>query len=58
MPHVNIKTTSEKGPFGSTITRPTMNGLGKTIREKSYLKIRKNSKNPSEIAAWEQKTIS
>ena len=35
-----------------------MNGLGKPLRKKSDPKNRKNSRNQSEIAACEQKTVS
>ena len=35
-----------------------MNGLGKPFRKKSDPKNRKNCKNQSAIAAWEQKTTS
>ena len=57
MPHVNKKTTSEKGKSGSNKkTRPRMKyeWIGKTIK-KSDPKIRKTVKNQSEIAASETK---
>ena len=53
------KTTSENWKFNSNKKVGldwAVNGLGKTFRKKSDPKNRKNSKNQSEIAAFEQKT--
>ena len=61
MSHKNKKTTSEKWNFGSNkklVLKRTMNGLGKPFRKNCDPKNRKNRKNPSEIAACEQKTTS
>ena len=61
MPHMNQKTTSEKRKYNSNKKLGlewAVNGLGKPLRKKSDPKIRKNSKNQSEIAACEQKTTS
>ena len=59
MPHVNKKTTSEKGHLYSNKKldqERTTNGLGKPFRKKCHPKNRKNCKNQTEIAACEQKT--
>ena len=61
MPYLNKKPLARNGNLVETkkLGREcTMNGFGKLFKHKSNPKNRKNSKNQSEIAAYEQKTNS